>query len=158
MQSRSIRLSAPGLSAIMFAVMLLGTSFTMSAAFAGDAAHKVVIHVDSSDAKLQNLALNNVQNVNKYYQSKGEKIQIELVAYGPGLHMLRSDTSKVKERVASMALAMDNLQFSVCGNTHAKMTKKAGKDVVLLSEAVKVPSGVVRLIELQEKGWSYVRP
>lgn len=146
------------LSAILFAAVIFSTKFVATPALAGDAMHKVSIHVDSNDPKLQNMALNNVQNLNKYYKSKGESVQIELVAYGPGLHMLRSDTSKVKERVATMALAMDNLQFSACGNTHAKMTKKAGKDVVLLSEATKVPSGVVRLIELQEKGYAYVRP
>lgn len=158
MQLRNNRSWLFALPAILFAAVIFSTKFAASPALAGDAMHKVAIHVDSSDVKLQNMALNNVQNLNKYYKSKGETVQIELVAYGPGLHMLRSDTSKVKERVATMALEMDNLQFSACGNTHAKMTKKAGKDVVLLSEAKKVPSGVVRLIELQEKGYAYVRP
>ncbi len=146
------------LSAILFAAMIFSANIATSPALAGEAMHKVAIHVDSSDPQLQNMALNNVQNLNKYYKSKGETVQIELVAYGPGLHMLRSDTSKVKSRIATMALEMDNLQFSACGNTHAKMTKKAGKEVVLLSEATNVPSGVVRLIELQEKGYAYVRP
>jgi len=72
--------------------------------------------------------------------------------------MLRADTSPVKERVAVMSLANPNLIFSACGNTHARMSKKAGKEVVLLSEARKVPSGVIRLIELQEQGYSYIRP
>jgi intracellular sulfur oxidation DsrE/DsrF family protein len=50
------------------------------------------------------------------------------------------------------------IQFSVCGNTTEGMEKKEGKPIIVLSEAVVVPSGVVRLMELQEKGWSYVRP
>lgn len=125
---------------------------------AGEKMHKVAVHVDDNDPKRMNMALNNIQNLKKYYDSKGEKVQIELVAYGPGLHMLRSDTSPVKDRIAAMSLAIDGLQFSACGNTHARMSKKAGKEVVLLSEATKVPSGVVRLVELQEKGFAYVRP
>jgi hypothetical protein len=49
------------------------------------------------------------------------------------------------------------IQFAVCGNTKEGMEKE-GQPITVLSEAVVVPSGVVRLMELQEKGWSYVRP
>jgi intracellular sulfur oxidation DsrE/DsrF family protein len=38
------------------------------------------------------------------------------------------------------------------------MEKKEGHPIAILSEATIVPSGVVRLMELQEQGWSYVRP
>jgi intracellular sulfur oxidation DsrE/DsrF family protein len=38
------------------------------------------------------------------------------------------------------------------------MSKQEGKEIPILSEARVVPSGVVRLIELQEKGYSYIRP
>ena len=120
--------------------------------------HKVAIHVDENDKGRMNLVLNNAQNVNKYYQSKGDTVDIEIVTYGPGLHMLRADTSPVKARIAAMSLELDNITFSACGNTHAKMTKKSGKKVTLISEAKMVPSGVIRLIELQENGWSYIRP
>ena len=105
-----------------------------------------------------NLVLNNAKNVDKYYQSKGEKVEIEIVAYGPGLNMLREDTSPVKARIAAMALEMGNISFAACGNTKAKMAKKAGKEIKLIAEAKIVPSGVVRLMELQEQGWSYIRP
>jgi len=120
--------------------------------------HKVAIHVDENDPATMNMALNNIANLNKYYQSKGESVTIELVVYGPGLHMLRSDTSPVKDRIEKMSLEIDKLQFSACGNTHAKMSKKAGKEIELLDEATKVPSGVVQLIALQEDGYAYVRP
>jgi len=118
--------------------------------------HKVAIHVDDNDKKRMNMALNNAANVDKYYKSKGQKVEIEIVAYGPGLHMLREDTSPVKQRIAAMGLAMNNLSFAACGNTHKKMSAKG--PVKLVSEAKMVPSGVIRLIELQEKGWAYVRP
>ena len=45
-----------------------------------------------------NLALNNVRNITEYYKEKGETVAIEVVTYGPGLHMLRSDTSPVTPR------------------------------------------------------------
>lgn len=120
--------------------------------------HKVAVHVDQNDKRVMNMALNNIANLKKYYESKGEEVQIELVAYGPGLHMLRHDTSPVKARIAKMALEIDGLTFSACGNTYAKMSKKGGKPVKLISEAAMTPSGVVRLIALQEQGYAYVRP
>jgi intracellular sulfur oxidation DsrE/DsrF family protein len=120
--------------------------------------HKVAIHVDDKDPARMNMALNNIANLRKYYDSKGETVEIELVAYGPGLHMLRADTSPVADRIATMSLEIENLTFSACGNTHAKMSKKAGKDVQLLDEAKTVPSGVVQLISLQEQGYAYIRP
>lgn len=122
------------------------------------AAHKVAIHVDENDPQRMNMALNNIANVKKYYDSVNETVQIELVAYGPGLHMFRADTSPVKDRLSSMALEIENLTFSACANTHAAMSKKAGKEIVLVDEAQMVPSGVIQLIDLQEKGYSYIRP
>lgn len=120
--------------------------------------HKVAVHVDDNDPKRMNMALNNVQNIKKYYDSIGETVEIEVVAYGPGLHMLREDTSPVKDRISTLSLEIENLTFSACGNTHNNMSKKAGKKVALLEEASLVPSGVVQLIHLQEQGYAYVRP
>ncbi len=119
---------------------------------------KVAIHVDENDKFKMNLALNNAENVTKYYKSQGKEVQIRIVAYGPGLHMMRSDTSPVKARIEKMALELDNIAFAACGVTKGKMEKKAGKAVPIMTEAKMVPSGVVELIELQGQGWAYVRP
>ena len=142
------------LSTIVLAVSAM--LFTVSAIAAEG--HKVAIHVDENDPARMNLALNNVANVKKYYDSKGESVEIELVAYGPGLHMFRADTSPVKDRLSVMALEIAGLTCSACGNTHRNMSKKAGKDIVLVDEANMVASGVVQLIELQEQGYAYIRP
>ena len=135
-----------------------GFALGPKAALAEGAVHKLAIHVDENDPKLMNLALNNAENVTSYYESKGDKAIIEIVTYGPGLHMVRSDTSPVKARIETMSLGMDNISFAACGNTKAKMTKKEGKEIPIMSEAKPVTSGVVRLIELQEDGYSYLRP
>ncbi|PIW26651.1 MAG: hypothetical protein COW30_14070 [Rhodospirillales bacterium CG15_BIG_FIL_POST_REV_8_21_14_020_66_15] len=124
---------------------------------AKDKVHYLAVHVDDSNPATMNLALNNVQNVRTYYASKGEKAIVEVVAYGPGLKMYMAD-SPVKARIETMALESSEVQFSACANTHRKMSEKAGKDIPLLVEAKMVPSGVIRLIELQEGGYSYLRP
>ena len=107
-----------------------------------------------------NLALNNVTNVIEYYRGKGEDVNVDIVTYGPGLNMLRADTSPVQDRIKRLKdLAFPSkIQFSACNVTKEGMEKKEGHPIKVLSEAVIVPSGMVRLMELQEQGWSYVRP
>jgi intracellular sulfur oxidation DsrE/DsrF family protein len=120
--------------------------------------HKVAIQVNQNDKGVMDLALNNAKNIADYFKTKGESVAIELVAYGPGLHMLRSDASPVKERISVMSLENPNLTFAACGNTPANQAKAENKPVTLISEAKVTPSGVVRLMELQKQGYAYIRP
>lgn len=120
--------------------------------------HRLAVQIDVNDPALMNLVLNNVSNAAQHYNEIGQKVEIEVVAFGPGLHMLREDTSPVKARIKSMSETMPELTFSACGNTRENMTKAEAKDIPLISQAKVTKSGVVRLMELQEKGWSYLRP
>ena len=122
------------------------------------AKHKLAIQVNQNDKAVMNLALNNAQNVIDFYQAKGEAVAIEIVTYGPGLHMLRDDTSPVKDRIGPMSLANAGLTFIACANTQANQSKAEGKPVTLVSEAKVMPSGVIRLMELQKQGYAYIRP
>lgn len=127
-------------------------------AWAEGVVHRVAVHVDQNDPQVMNMALNNVANLTSYYESQGDTVMVEVVAYGPGLNMFVPGKSPVADRISTMSLAMDNLSFAACGNTLANMEKKAGKKVTLMDEATVVPSGVVRLIELQENDYAYIRP
>jgi intracellular sulfur oxidation DsrE/DsrF family protein len=120
--------------------------------------HRLVVQVDVNDPAVMNLALNNVSNVAQHYSDLGQKVEIEVVAFGPGLHMLRDDTSPVKARIKSMSETMPQLAFSACGNTRENMMRAEAKDIPLISQARVVKAGAVRLMELQERGWSYLRP
>ena len=131
-----------------------------SGAFAEGKPHRIAIQIDQNDPQVMNLALNNVNAVIEYYRARNEDVDIDVVAYGPGLHMLRSDTSPVQDRIKRLKdLAFPGeIQFSACNNTKQGMEKAEGHAVSVMSDATFVPSGVVRLMELQEQGWSYVRP
>jgi intracellular sulfur oxidation DsrE/DsrF family protein len=141
--------------------LALAVFFTLTStigAMAEGVTHYVAIHVDQNDAKVMNLALNNAQNITKYYESKGDTVVIEMVTYGPGLNMLIEGKSPVADRIAVMSLELENISFAACANTMNKMEAKTGKKIPILEEATIVPSGVVTLIELQEKGYAYVKP
>jgi intracellular sulfur oxidation DsrE/DsrF family protein len=122
--------------------------------------HRIAIQVDQNDPAVMNLALNNANNIIEQYKAQGETARIEIVTYGPGLHMLRADTSPVQERIKQAADASfpSSIKFVACNNTKQGMEKREGKTVGLVSQAEVVPSGAVRLVQLQEQGWSYLRP
>ena len=119
--------------------------------------HRLVIQVSDNNPALMTLALNNAANVSAVYAAKGEDVTIEVVAYGPGLHMLRADTSPIKERVEDFPKSMPNFIFSACANTIQNMEKTEGKSFALIGKPNIVDAGVVRLMELQEQGWSYIK-
>lgn len=121
-------------------------------------AHRLILQVNTNDPAMMNLALNNATNVAQYYQDLGEKVEIEVVTFGPGLHMLRDDTSPVKARITAITASTPAISFKACGNTQGNMSKAESKEIALIPEATVVKSGVVRVMELQEKGWAYVRP
>lgn len=140
-------------------ILAVGLLFMgMNAALAEGVTHYLAIHVDENDPKVMNMALNNALNVTTYYESQGDSVVIEVVAYGPGLNMLIEGRSPVASRIAALSLEHENLSFAACGNTHRKMSAGSDTELVLLSEASMVPSGVVRLVQLQEQGFAYVRP
>ena len=121
--------------------------------------HRVAIQVDQNDPAMMNRVLDYAENVIKRYKGRDESAQVQIVAFGLGLHMLRNDTSPVRNRIEQ--LTNPNLQgvtFVACGSTQAWMEKREGKPITILPQATIAPSGVVRLMELQEQGWSYVRP
>ena len=144
-------------SLIVATGLLFGLTANGSAA---ENQHRVVIQVDQNDPAVMNLALNNATNVVEYYRAKNQSVDVDIVTYGPGLNMLREDTSPVKDRIKHIKdLAFPGkIQFSACNNTKKGMEKKEGHPIAIVPEATIVPSGVVHVMELQEQGWSYVRP
>lgn len=130
----------------------------MASAAPDSKTHRLILQVNTNDPAAMNLALNNATNVAQHYKELGEKVKIEVVTFGPGLHMLRDDTSPVKARIEQMALSTPEVSFKACGNTQEKMHQAEHKDIPIVAQAQVVESGVVRVMELQEKGWTYVKP
>jgi intracellular sulfur oxidation DsrE/DsrF family protein len=127
---------------------------------AAEPKHRLVIQVDQNDRNTMDFALTNATDVIGYYRGMNQAVLVEIMACGPGLHMLREDTSPVKERIKRIRekASPSKIQFSACNNTKLDMEKKEGHPIQMLPGTTVVPLGVVRLMELQEQGWSYVRP
>lgn len=112
--------------------------------------HKLVIQVSDADPAKWNLALNNARNV--WVDLGRDNVAIEIVAYGPGINMLKMD-SAVGARVAE-AMA-SGMSVVACGNT-MKNQKLTRED--MLPNIGYVEAGVVQLMKRQREGFAYVRP
>jgi len=135
----------------IFIILLMLASVTSLSAVG--AKHKLVIQVSTDDPRTQKIAMNNTVNLQKLYGV--DDVDIEIVAYGPGLGMMTAK-SKYADRVKS--LAMQDIKFSACMNTMNKVKKKTGHLPKLTEGVGSVNAGVARIMELQEQGYSYVRP
>lgn len=121
-------------------------------------AHHLALQVSDNSPEKMNAALNVAANVSRHYDERGEDVEIEIVAFNAGLHMLRADTSPVKERIGNFRKSMTNVSFKACRNTMDTMAKIEGKPISLVPGIDVVEAGVTRLIELSEHGWTIVRP
>ena len=137
----------------LFAITLLALPSIASAA-----EHKLVLQISDNDADKMNTVMNVAANVSRLYSERGDMVDIKVVAFNAGLHMLRPDTSPVGERITNFVASMPNVEFLACDNTRQAMAKKSGKDVPIYEFAEIVPAGVVSIIELDEQGYTIVRP
>ena len=115
---------------------------------------KIVLQV--SDKMSHRKVLNVASNIVKHYGK--DQVKVEIVAFGPGLGVLIAG-KKNKNLKKISALAGDGVKFNACGNTVRKITKKRkGKAPKLHAAATIVPAGVIRILELQEKGYALIKP
>ena len=124
------------------------------------AGHKMAFHVGSADPVMMGVALHNIAAAAEYYAQRGQTVAIELVANGPGYTMMRADTSPVKAEIAATKKKYPFVVFSACQNSRkgaAAAEHKAPQDIPELPEVTDVEAGVVRLSELQDQHYSYIR-
>src|SRR5438552_12854990 len=100
-----------------------------------DGPHRLALQISDNDADKMNAVLNVAANVSKYYSDKGEEVEIQIVAFNAGLHMLREDTSPVKPRLTSFSKSMTNVSFKACQNTIDSMAKREGKAIPIIENA-----------------------
>ena len=121
------------------------------------AMHRLVLPINTDDPTTMRALISTSLNLPKYYQERNEAFTIEVVAYNAGVHMLRADTSPVKDLLRVLRSVNANIRFVVCDATKLGMERQEGRPVTLIDNVEIVPSGPGRIIELQEAGWSYIR-
>ena len=114
--------------------------------------HHIVLQLSDRTPDKQALVLSVAYNLLKAYGP--DKIAIEVVAFGPGIDLLRAQSPS---RPLVDSLISQGVQFDICMNT-VDTLERAGKHVDINPKAVKVQVGVERILQLTEKGYTLVRP
>jgi hypothetical protein len=133
--------------------VVLASGLALGSAAAAEAPlppNKVVIQVSDSDPAKWRLALNNARNVQT--DLGAANVAIEIVAYGPGIGMLKADSAVaggVDDAISS------GVKVVACENT---MHGQKLTNVDMLNKIGYVPAGVVELLQKQQQGWAYIRP
>lgn len=140
---------------LIFALLITAASSSLYAASADKpfAEKKVVLQISDPNPFKQTLVLNVANNLVKHYGQ--DKIDIEIVAFGPGLRLLLDGNSN-QSRMDG--LSESGVRFAACENTIAAFTKNLGHTPKLVSQATPVTAGVVRIIDLVDQGYLLVKP
>lgn len=143
-----------GLIIFITITMLLGTANAQSNPDKPFAEKFVVLQISDNDPQKQTLVLNVASNLMKHYGP--DKVDVEIVAFGPGLRLLFKDNSNAP-RIDG--LAKNGARFSACDNTLTRVTQLLGGDAPELnSNADHVAAGVVRIMDLVGEGYTLVKP
>ena len=141
-----------------FLIAILAGVFVTSAVGLSGAAetsqdpHRVVMHLNSGDEKVQRGALNNIRHL---YQEVGrEHLRVELVVHGAGLTLLTKKDSTLAPELAQLKTAYE-VEFTACSNT---MKVQGLTRADLVDQVGRTVPAMVRLMELQEEGWAYIKP
>jgi intracellular sulfur oxidation DsrE/DsrF family protein len=138
------------MAALAVAVVALGIALPAAAQSATPTRAKVVLQMSDGDPAKWNLALNNARNIQA--DLGAANVDVELVAYGPGIGMLKAD-SVVANRIDEALGA--GVKVVACENTmHGQKLTKAD----MLGRIDYVPAGVVAIMQRQQQGWAYIRP
>jgi intracellular sulfur oxidation DsrE/DsrF family protein len=117
------------------------------------AEHRIVLQLSDNDPKKQSLVISVAYNLLKAYDP--DKVAIEVVAFGPGIDLLRSENTN---RKLVESLVAQGVRFDVCLNTLETIERETGKRPDIVSVATPVQVGVGQILSLTENGYTLVRP
>jgi len=117
------------------------------------AEHKIVLQLSDNDPKKQGLVISVANNLMKRYDP--DKIAIEIVAFGPGIDLLKPDNPN---RKLVESLVAQGVRVDICLNTVDTIERETGKRPDYLPAATPVQVGVAQILRLTENGYTLVRP
>jgi intracellular sulfur oxidation DsrE/DsrF family protein len=141
-----------GLVAFACLVFSVGQVQSAEGPEAGSKIHRVVMHLNSGEEKVQKGVLNNIKNL---YEALGaERVNVELVAHGAGLSLFTKQDTKLAEELARLKTSY-GVSYTACSNT---MKAQGLTRADLIDQVDRTMPAMVRLMELQEQGWAYIKP
>ncbi len=117
------------------------------------AEHRIALQLSDNDPQKQGLVISVANNLLKFYDP--DKVAVEVVAFGPGIDLLRPENAN-RNRIES--LIAQGVRFDVCLNTVDTIERETGKRPEFIAGATPVQVGVAQILLLAENGYTLVRP
>ncbi len=117
---------------------------------------KVLVHVSSAGREALSAAVDEIEDLLRDARASKRRLQVEVVANGPGLDLLRADDAALAGRLANLRRQYPELGFVACNQT-IERRRAAGRPVELLAGTVVAPSALHEVVERLRAGWIYVR-
>lgn len=118
---------------------------------------KVLFHLDSGKRTRMRQVLDEAQNLLQLYKSEHRPAEVEIIANGNGINLLRLHHSPFAARIRALHQEYPNLRFAACQDTIDRLISEQNVHPHLLPQATVVPSGVAQIIRMQQRGWTYIR-
>jgi intracellular sulfur oxidation DsrE/DsrF family protein len=143
----------------IFAALLIATVAPMARAQQAPlqdkpfAEHKIVLQLSDNDPKKQGLLISVANNLMKFYDP--DKVAVEIVAFGPGIELLRPENPN---RKLVESLVAQGARVDICLNTVDTLERDTGKRPEFIAAATPVQVGVAQILFLTENGYTLVKP
>lgn len=138
----------------VMSLLMMGLSGTVTASDKPFAESKIVLQISDNDPTKQTLVLNVANNLVKEYGA--DKVDIQVVAFGPGVRLLFADNDN-NSRIKSL-VQNSGVEFHACSNTIRNMSKLLGEEPAITPLASKNSPGIVRIAKLANQGYLLVKP
>jgi intracellular sulfur oxidation DsrE/DsrF family protein len=117
------------------------------------AEHRIVLQLSDNDPRKQGMVISVANNLMKFYDP--DKIAVEIVAFGPGIELLKPDNPS---RKLVESLVAQGARVDICLNTVDTLERETGKRPEFIAAATPVQVGVAQILLLTENGYTLVRP
>jgi hypothetical protein len=157
------------LLAMLLVPFLAAGLFVVKPAMAADDGAKVVYHADFSDPRRFSAMLTSINNMVTHYQNDLVDYDVRIVFVAHGIRFLTEDKLAETPFAEDEALAerrdnirgrleslrdVQNVKLELCDITRSQINLPQEK---IYENVTAVPSGVVRIAELQSEGFAYIK-
>ncbi len=124
---------------------------------AGTEETRVILHLASENSARMKHLLDKAESILASHADAGRGVQLEVVANGGGLNLLRADTSPERARIQALQQRYANVTFLACRKTLEQLKLQRGIDAPLLPRVIVIPSALDQIVERLQNGWTYVQ-
>lgn len=118
---------------------------------------RVLLHLTTDNPTRLQVVLDEAEALLEQRSRNNQPVQMQILANGKGLNLLRADTSAYSQRIKAMQERYKNLVFVACGTAIRRLQEEKKLNVQLLPDIDVAPSALGEVMQKQSQGWTYIK-